>query len=286
MIWSITSKDEMENYGTSPVFRFYQEALGRDKIQLAVVDENDGLDFVSKNDIVLLRTASRLLIDTIKNKRLRSTAEYYDRYELVCDKFKVGKFLHRTRILVPRSFQLEEVQEGKTYFVKPRYGSDSFGVSEKSICHSASEVREQVWKLHDNDTEATIEEYIEGKEFTATCINDGILKVYAIEIDCANSCGIQTYESKKDYEEVGLRIKDVQTKLKVESLARQTFTELDLRHHARIDMRMDKQGQLYVIDVNLLPGLGPTGDLARCMLLNGNMSYIDALNAVLNTATR
>ena len=54
MIWSIVSKDEMDNYGTSNVFKFYREALGRESIKLAVVDETDSLDFVSEDDIVLL----------------------------------------------------------------------------------------------------------------------------------------------------------------------------------------------------------------------------------------
>lgn len=48
MIWSITSKKEMEELNTPSVFRFYQEALGKDNIQLAVVEETDSLDLSTK----------------------------------------------------------------------------------------------------------------------------------------------------------------------------------------------------------------------------------------------
>ena len=50
MIWSITSKEEMENYGISSVFKYYREALGKDNVKLAVVDENDKLDFLQKEE--------------------------------------------------------------------------------------------------------------------------------------------------------------------------------------------------------------------------------------------
>jgi D-alanine-D-alanine ligase len=43
----------------------------------------------------------------------------------------------------------------------------------------------------------------------------------------------------------------------VERAARETFTALDCRDVARIDIRMNKDGQVYVLEVNPLPGLTP-----------------------------
>lgn len=86
MIWSITSKEEMDSYGICSVFKYYQEALGEDNCQLAVVDENDCLDFVAREDVVLLRTASEKMIDTIRNKGAKSSAESFSLYEQVKDK--------------------------------------------------------------------------------------------------------------------------------------------------------------------------------------------------------
>ena len=39
--------------------------------------------------------------------------------------------------------------------------------------------------------------------------------------------------------------------------ARETFTALDCRDVARIDLRMNREGQVYVLEVNPLPGLTP-----------------------------
>ena len=86
MIWAIVTKDEMENYKIPPVFRYYREVLGKDNINLAVVDGADPLDFVAWDDIVLLRSANERLIDTIHARGLLSTAEQSNVYHLVRDK--------------------------------------------------------------------------------------------------------------------------------------------------------------------------------------------------------
>lgn len=286
MIWSITSKKEMEELNTPSVFRYYQEALGKGNIQLAVVDEADHLDFVNKGDIVLLRTASDTLINTIIKKGVRTTAEDFCKYELVKDKAKLSRFLTMNGIRVPHQYhQTFALTYGKAYFVKPRYGSDSIGISELNICHSADEIRMQSKKLDPKGKgDAIIEDFIDGREFTVVCIKNSSLRTFVMEVICTGNGGIQTYESKKNYMEVGCKIYgDLNDK--AERVASDVFSCLGIQHHARIDMRCDNDGNLYVIDVNLLPGLGPIGDLARCLLLTENMSYIDALKAVIASAS-
>src|SRR4029078_2446015 len=43
----------------------------------------------------------------------------------------------------------------------------------------------------------------------------------------------------------------------IEKIARATFWALDCRDVARVDLRMDAEGGLYVLEVNPLPGLTP-----------------------------
>lgn len=286
MIWSITSKKEMEDVGMSSVFRYYQEALGGNNIQLAVVEEDDDLDFVGEGDIVLLRTASRLLIDTIRNKKVRTTAEDFGKYELVKDKKELANVLTANGIRVPKQYRSPfDLDEQKTYFVKPRYGSDSIGISARSICRSIGEVREQYNRLDPNEEGcAVIEDFVDGREFTVVCVKDASLRTFAMEVNCVTNGGIQTYDSKKNYLETGAKVFG-EINEKAKRIAAEVFNALGFQHHARIDMRCDKEGKLYVIDVNLLPGLGPIGDLARCLLLTENMSYIDALKAVIASAS-
>lgn len=287
MIWSIVSKDEMENFGTSNVFKFYQEALGRDNIKLVVVDETDNLGFVSDDDIVLLRTASKSLIDTIRKKGVKTTAEDFDTYYLANDKVQISRFLHSQGISASKAVSINYLENGKTYFVKPRFGSDSKGVSEKSICKSIDEVLESVDMVNSLcGGRIVVEEFVDGREFTVTVVNtsDGI-KAFAIEVDCSETFGIQTQKGKAEFAECGLPLNNVLRK-EVTAIAKRVFEALGIKHHARIDFRRDKNGEFYVIDVNLIPGLGPTGDLARCMLLTENYSYTDALKMVIASATK
>ena len=287
MIWSVVSKEEMENFGTSNVFKFYQEALGRDNIKLAVVDETDKLDFVSEDDIVLLRTASKQLIDTIRYKGVKTTAEDYDTYYLANDKVQISRFLMSKGIHAPSHQSIDFVEDGKTYFVKPCFGSDSKGVTEKSICKTKESVVKQIdFVNHTCNYKAVIEEFIDGKEYTVACFYvGGKLHCFPIEVDCGDTSGIQTQTGKAAFAECGLRLKDGERK-EIKAIAERVFKEIGIKHHARVDFRRNRNGKLYVIDVNLIPGLGPTGDLARCMLLTENYSYIDALQMVIASATK
>lgn len=270
----------MEGCKTSPTFRYYQEALGKDNIKLAVVDESDDLSFLKAKDIILLRTASSSLIHTIYSKHVRTTAELYDKYTLTSDKVSLHKFLGEYGILTPSQYKIDGIVVGKKYFVKPRYGNDSIGVSNDSICSTTDEVRNKA-----KSSEVVIEDYIEGKEYTVACIKtSSSLRMYAIEVDCSSTDGIQTYEGKKNYLETGIKV-DAETRQKLQKISSKVFKLLGIRHHARIDFRSDNNGNLYVIDVNLIPGLGPIGDMARCLLLSENYSYIDMLNLVISSAT-
>ena len=86
MIWAIVTKEEMEGYKIPPVFQYYREVVGKENIKLAVVDEDDKLEFLEEDDIVLLRTASERIISKIQEKKIKTTAEDFSTYELVKDK--------------------------------------------------------------------------------------------------------------------------------------------------------------------------------------------------------
>lgn len=294
MIWSVVSKSEMEGFGTSPVFRFYREALGKENIRLAVVEENDPLDFVGKDDIVLLRTASPSLIETIEEKGIISTAESNLTYNQVGDKVYLANFLKKFGIRVPRQFKMEELEEGKTYFVKPRYGSDSMGITTKCICRSIAEVREQVARLEAQIGEVVIEEFIDGIDCTVACVKNsdgystGSFSTAAISVECEETEGIQTRDCKVGFKEYCSKVDNILNEY-LESRAILICAALGIRHHARIDFRFsktDEKGELYVIDVNLLPGLGPIDHFSKCFLLAKNQSYTDTIKSIVNSATR
>lgn len=282
MIWSVVLKSEMEGFGTLPVFRFYQEALGRDNITLAVVNENDNLDFVKENDVVLLRSANKSIIDTIIRKKISSTAETNENYDLVKDKALLAVILKSQNIIVPRQYDFKCVQNECMYFVKPRYGSDSFGISHLSICKTKNDVIRQISCIHNElSQDSIIEDFIEGIDCTVACWRDGNeINTCAIEIECPETDTIQTKDSKIDIKEFCSPLHDDT----INGIAKRVFEFLGLKHHARIDFRRNNNGTYYLIDVNLIPGLGPIDHFAKCLLLSRNMSYRDAMLSVVNSA--
>ena len=285
MIWSVVSKSEMEGFGTSPVFRFYREALGKNNIKLAVVNEGDELDFVGPEDVVLLRTASKSLLNTIARKGINSTAEDFEAYDIIKDKAGLAVFMQDNEIQVPRQFSIDEVEDGKEYFVKPRYGSDSFGITIHNICRTKKDVEFQVMRLQELGYESIIEEFIDGMDCTVACCwpCGSELLTAAIEVECDETEGIQTRDCKVGFKECCSAVKDSE---ELEAVAKEVFNVLGLKHHARIDFRRDKNGNVSVIDVNLLPGLGPIDHFAKCFLLARNFSYADTMKMLVISALK
>lgn len=284
MIWSVVLKSEMEGFGTAPVFRHYQEAIGKENIKLAVVEENDPLDFVKDNDIVLLRSSNKSIINTIKRKNVASTAEDYHNYEHVKDKTALPITLSIRNIRTPRQYEFRETLDGHAYFVKPRFGSDSFGISAHSLCSSKRFVSRQFWRIKDElKQDAVIEDFIDGVDCTVACWTDKYtIHTCAIEVECPDTNGIQTRECKVGFLECCSALHDKN----IEDIAKEVFQLLKLKSHARIDFRRGKDGLYYLIDVNLIPGLGPLDHFAKCLLLCKNMSYTDAVKAVIGSAKR
>lgn len=283
MIWSIVHKPEMQD-GTTPIFRFYQEVIGKENIRLAVVDEDDRLDFVSKDDTVLVRTANRRLWRTISSKRVRSTLEYQWSYDLAKDKASLATFLSERGISVPCQFGIDEIVDGEMYFVKPRFGSDSKGISDLSVCKSKKDVARQIAMISEEfGQESVIEEFVDGVDCTVSCWKDrDAIQTCAIDIECDGSTGgIQTFGGKLNIDEYCSALNDSD----VEKVARDVFSMMGIKHYARIDFRRDKSGRYYLIDVNLMPGLGPLAHFPKSLLLVRNLSYRDAIKAVISSAT-
>lgn len=278
----------MEGYAIPPVFQYYREVVGRENIRLAVVDENDPLDFVMENDIVLLRTASKNLIETIERKGVATTAEHYSVYQLASDKAELARLLCEHGIKVPRQYSIDHLQPGRMYFIKPRFGSESFGITEYNICHSKEDVKFQVMRLQELSYESVIEDFIEGNDATVACYYDpqsDRVCSHAIAVDCETKGAIQTHKGKFDYNEYCYALKGSIGK-KACDMSKYVFDLLGIRHHARIDFRFTENGEVYLIDVNLLPGLGPSAHFSKCLLLTENISYVDTIMNILKSATK
>jgi D-alanine-D-alanine ligase len=151
--------------------------------------------------------------------------------------------------------------------VKPNQEGSSKGVSASaSVVDDEEGLRAVVRELIDRYRQpALVEVYIPGREFTVGMLGDRRPRVLPpMEIlfkDKGNPRPVYDFQIKQEWEKhVSYQCPAALTpsELKaVERVCRETFAALDCRDVARVDLRMTPKGELYVIEVNPLPGLTP-----------------------------
>lgn len=166
--------------------------------------------------------------------------------------------------------------------VKPGSEGSSFGLT---IVKQEEELIEAIKKVFLYDTEALIEEYIKGKEITVGIIGNKELEVFPpIEIVPKNE--FYDYESKyvKGMSEhlIPARI-DPETLEKVIHYAKQAHLSLGCRGLSRVDFMVKETGDVFVLEVNTLPGMTETSllpDAARAV----GLSYADLTEKIVHFA--
>jgi D-alanine-D-alanine ligase len=191
---------------------------------------------------------------------------------LALDKALAKRLLRQHGILTP-AFQVmttgrEKLSAMLRYplIVKPIAEGSSKGIAAKGVVDDEHALRKIVRELIDKYKQpALIEEYISGREFTVGLLGDRRPRVLPpMEIlfkDHSNKRPVYDYEVKQDwpkyvYYQCPAKLTPQELKA-VERAARETFQALDCRDVGRVDLRMDSQGNVYVLELNPLPGLTP-----------------------------
>jgi D-alanine-D-alanine ligase len=175
--------------------------------------------------------------------------------------------------------------------VKPVCGGSSVGVS---IVEEDKQMEKAIKLAKEYDKEIIIEEYVKGMEVTcgvwgnpSTASQSGrageIEALPVVEIIPKNK--FFDYESK--YTDNGTqeicpaRLSDEMTK-KVQEIAIKVFKVIDGRGFARVDM-MIREGEVYVLDINTLPGMTPNSLLPKEAKAVG-YSYSQMLDKIIELA--
>ncbi len=175
--------------------------------------------------------------------------------------------------------------------IKPNQEGSSKGVSAAvSVVDNEEMLRQVVRDLIERYRQpALIEDYIAGREFTVGLLGDKRPRVLPpMEIlfrDKDNTRPVYDYQIKQEWEKhvyYECPAKLTPTELKaIERVCRETFDALDCRDVARVDLRMNAKGELYVLEVNPLPGLTPEySDL--CLIAKAaNIDYRGLIGEIL-----
>ncbi|WFU80550.1 ATP-grasp domain-containing protein [Bradyrhizobium sp. CIAT3101] len=172
--------------------------------------------------------------------------------------------------------------------VKPRYGSSSLGLH---FVQQPSQLRQAVEMIVTQYAEdALVEEYIEGREICIALLGNEELEVMPpMEHDFGDrKSRIFTWEDKHHTAvaepqkicpaPIG---RELATKLRDLSIA--TFRACRGRDYARVDFRIDRSGQPFVLETNFSPSFGDTHSYVRAASAGG-YTFAKLVNRILDLA--
>ncbi len=133
--------------------------------------------------------------------------------------------------------------------LKPAREGSSVGLE---IVKEEKELKEKARQLLKRTEKLILEEFIEGRDLTVGFLKGKILPV----IEVRPKKGIYDYESKytKGKTEY-LFLEDKTLEKKLQEISKKICKTLNLKDFARIDYRVDKNKEIYFLEVNTIPGM-------------------------------
>ena len=216
---------------------------------------------------------------------------------LTLDKVLTKKVLIAEGIPTPRYLEVHDPEKlwgmdlNYPLIVKLRCEGSSKGLSEKSLVNTPAELRQQVRWLAETYKQASlfIEEFIEGREFTVAIIGNETPEIYPV---CQIALDGQTDLGRKFFTWAYLRagadyicpapIPEPLAK-HMQELALRTYQAVDCRDFGRVDFRVDRQGNPYVLEINPLPSLS-TEDVFNFIAKTRGLTHYQIINRILDAA--
>lgn len=164
--------------------------------------------------------------------------------------------------------------------VKPNAQGSSVGLS---IVNSYTQLDAAVEAAFAVDDHVLVEHYIDGQELTQTYL-EGQNNIPVLEI-CPRS-GVYDYVHKYQPGQTEYRVPapiDEGIAQLVAHSARQTIHALGLRHYARIDFRLDHEGNHYLLEANALPGMTSTSLVPKSCAAIG-INYTEVCDRIVRMA--
>ncbi len=160
--------------------------------------------------------------------------------------------------------------------VKSLIEEGSVGIAQASYVENEDQLRERVELIHDRTQgDAIAEQYIDGRELYATVVGNAKLEVFPIrelvfrKVD-AGLPKMATYKVKWDLEyreRWGIDYQFARNlpaglSEQLPKLCKRIYRILELSGYARLDLRLDKENQIYVLEANPNPAIASTEDCA------------------------
>lgn len=231
------------------------------------------------------------------------TGSGYKTLATCLDKARTKEILQANKIPTPKFqvFDSMKVRLDKKLrfplFVKPVKEDASIGIKKDSIVNNEEELMRRVFIILDMYKQpALVEEYIDGREANVGIIGTKYPKVLPVsEIifdelsdELPNIC---TYSAK--WKEESDYFKNTPPKCpaemdeklakKIRKIALKAYKLMGCEDYGRVDFRIDKKGNPYVLEVNPNPDISFDAGLARMAKASGK-SYADLIDFIVKSA--
>lgn len=165
-------------------------------------------------------------------------------------------------IAIPEQYQTEsDLPVSYPLFIKPLDAANGNGIDDLSFVTDFAGYESKVASLYQTFNQPVlVEKYLDGREFTVAIIESYNKKLItsAVEVippTSTKGLKILGAQAKKDDSEQLIAIEDQEIKGKVTALAIEAFKSLGIRDFGRIDIKMNKKGQCFFMEANLVPGM-------------------------------
>lgn len=218
--------------------------------------------------------------------------------------------LEHNSILTPK-YQLinnlnDDLNPNLTFplMVKPNREGSSIGIFSENLVFDRLKLLERIkWTLQKLNQPVLVEEYIDGREFTVSILGNNNPQVLPIveqnfAIFPENIPHIASYEAKWFFEDNLPNPHDAyfcpapisaDLTAKIEKICLKTYRALDCKDVARIDLRMNNRQDIYVLEVNTLPGLIGDPNIVSYLPIaarTAGFSFEGLVNTILNEAVK
>jgi D-alanine-D-alanine ligase len=198
--------------------------------------------------------------------------------------FRVGRAVQRPKRL---KFPL---------IVKSVTQESSIGISQASVVENEAALKERVRFIHHKiGTDAIVERYIDGRELYCGVIGNLKLQVFPVwellfkkmseenwHIATERVKWSDSYQKKHGITSALAKELPEGLSEEIQKISKRVYRTLDLSGYARIDLRLDGDGKVYVLEANPNPQLAYGEDFAESAETSG-VSYESLLQRIITT---
>ncbi len=245
------------------------------------------------------------VFDAMMRRGTKFTGATKDNYFETCDKTLTKRMLAEAGLPTAQwqTFVTgdEPVRDDLVYpmLVKVSLEHSSVGIRMESVVSNADELKRIVEKrIREYRQPVYAESFLTGREFQVTLIEetDGLTILPPAEIAFVTDTDVPllTYESRwdvthTDYSNSIVKIADLEPAYArhLNDMCRKAFTGLGFRDYARFDLRCDRTGSPFFLELNSNPGLGDDDEYGMTLSYKAaGMTFADFIWKIVEAAMR